>query len=626
MPSSSQLRDVLKQYWGYDHFLPLQENIIRSLLQQRDTCAVMPTGGGKSLCYQLPSVVLGKTTVVISPLIALMQDQAAQLKQMGIPSAVLNSFMPGSEQNAVMRQARTGEYRLLYLSPERLAREDTLAWLGSVPVSFFAIDEAHCISEWGHEFRPEYRQLKNLRERFPDLPIAAFTASATQQVRHDILQQLKLRDPDKYIASFHRKNLRYLVHQCGRGEQARLLMDAVKTYNEGSVIIYAPTIARVDQTLDLLGSHGIAAIGYHGQMEREERQRNQELWTSGEVRVLVGTLAFGLGINKAAVRAVIHLSMTKSIEQYYQESGRAGRDGLPADCVLLWQKKDEGLLAYFADQISDPAERERAWTRFHVMKRFVESTQCRHRQVCLHFGERPHWEKCEACDICTGRPAWMYALPGDDRDSRQSRKLSKPFASKGVSPEVDSELREFLRQWRRDVAKERGVASFVVMHDTTMEEICRRMPKTLQQLRGITGIGERKIELYGAALLQALSRFQQGARASSPAPINSNPEKETLKLLSEGHTFEQIANIRGRQVGTIFSTVAELVEKGELDFQPAWISEESRQQIQRASEEVGTTTLKPIKDAVPENISYGEIKLVVAWLRRKANAVAQRSA
>lgn len=626
MHSSSQLREVLKQYWGYDDFLALQEKIIQSLLQGRDTCAIMPTGGGKSLCYQLPSVVLGKTTVVISPLIALMQDQAAQLKQMGISSAVLNSFMAGSEQNAVMRQACSGEYRLLYLSPERLAREDTLAWLGSVPVSFFAIDEAHCISEWGHEFRPEYRQLKNLRERFPYLPIAAFTASATQQVRHDILQQLKLRDPNKYIASFHRKNLRYLVHQCARGEQARLLMDAIKTYNEGSVIVYAPTIARVDQTLDLLGAHGIAAIGYHGQMEREERQRNQELWTSGEVRVLVGTLAFGLGINKAAVRAVIHLSMTKSIEQYYQESGRAGRDGLPADCVLLWQKKDEGLLAYFADQISDPAERERAWNRFHVMKRFVESRQCRHRQVCLHFGERPHWDKCDACDVCSGRPEWMYVLPGEDRAPRQNRKLSKSATGGSGSHEIDPDLREFLRQWRRDMAKEKKVVSFVVMHDATMEEICRRKPKTLEQLRSISGIGERKIELYGAALIQALSKFQQGARAITPAPPPSTPEKETLKLLSEGRTFEQIATVRGRQVSTIVSTVAELVEKGELEFHPAWVSEDSRQQIERVSQEVGTATLKPIKDALAQSVTYDEIKLVLAWLRRKAAAVAQQSA
>ncbi len=216
MSGEADLLPALRQYWGYDSFRPMQESIVRSLLAGRDTCVVMPTGGGKSLCYQLPAQVLGKTAIVISPLIALMQDQAAQLAQMGIPAAVVNSMMPSGEQSRVVARAREGAFRLLYLSPERLAREDTISWLRSVPTSFFAIDEAHCISEWGHEFRPEYRQLSRLRTHFPDHPIAAFTASATRRVRHDILHQLQLRDPQKYIASFHRPNLRYVVKQCDR--------------------------------------------------------------------------------------------------------------------------------------------------------------------------------------------------------------------------------------------------------------------------------------------------------------------------------------------------------------------------------------------------------------------------
>ena len=214
MTPEVDLLTPLRRYWGYSTFRPLQERIVRSLLAGRDTCVVMPTGGGKSLCYQLPAVISEKTAVVISPLIALMQDQAAQLAQMGIPAAVLNSTLSGEEQSRVMREARRGAFRLLYLSPERLQRGDTLEWLQHVPVAFFAIDEAHCISEWGHEFRPEYRQLSSLRGKLPDLPIAAFTASATRHVRHDILAQLALREPDKYIASFHRPNLRYLVREC----------------------------------------------------------------------------------------------------------------------------------------------------------------------------------------------------------------------------------------------------------------------------------------------------------------------------------------------------------------------------------------------------------------------------
>src|ERR1700681_2788599 len=236
------LLDTLRRHWGYGSFRPLQERIVRSLLDWQDSCVVMPTGGGKSLCYQLPAVMLGRTAIVVSPLIALMQDQAAQLAQMGIPAAVLNSSLPSEKQAQVIRKASQGEYRLLYLSPERLARPDTLGWLQRVPIAFFAIDEAHCISEWGHEFRPEYRQLSRLRAHFPDHPIAAFTASATKRVRHDILAQLELREPHKYIQSFHRPNLRYLVKQCENNRiQSRLLVSVLRAYAADNVIVYAPT-------------------------------------------------------------------------------------------------------------------------------------------------------------------------------------------------------------------------------------------------------------------------------------------------------------------------------------------------------------------------------------------------
>src|ERR1700676_5600954 len=407
MNSETELLGALRQYWGYDAFRPLQENIVRSLLGGRDTCVVMPTGGGKSLCYQLPAAILQeKTVIVVSPLIALMQDQVAQLTQMGIPSALLNSSLAAGQQAQVIHKARAGEYRLLYLSPERLARADTLDWLQGIPISLFAIDEAHCISEWGHEFRPEYRQLSRLRANFGDRPIAAFTASATQRVRHDIIHQLQLRNPDKYIASFHRPNLRYVVRACDGRSQPDLLVSALRSYKDGNIIVYAPTIARVEETADFLQGIGIPAIAYHGQMDAGDRRRNQERWMSDEVRVLVGTIAFGLGINKAAVRAVIHLSLPKSLEQYYQEAGRAGRDGLPSDCALLWQKKDAGLLAHFIDLVSDRNEQERAWQRYHVIRRFAESGVCRHRQICLHFGETPKWDRCEMCDVCSGMPEW----------------------------------------------------------------------------------------------------------------------------------------------------------------------------------------------------------------------------
>jgi ATP-dependent DNA helicase RecQ len=636
----------LRRYWGYDAFRPLQESIVRSLLTGRDTCVVMPTGGGKSLCYQLPAAMSPeKTVIVISPLIALMEDQVAQLGQMGISAGLLNISISAVHQSRVIDKARAGGYRLLYLSPERLAREDTIEWLRGVPVLFFAIDEAHCISEWGHEFRPDYRLLSRLRAHFPDRAIAAFTASATQRVRHDIIRQLELREPHKCIASFHRPNLRYVVRPCDASSQTELLLRAMRSYGNENMIVYAPTIAKVESTVDLLEENGIPAIGYHGQMNAADRRRNQERWMADEVRVMVGTIAFGLGINKAAVRAVIHLSLPKSIEQFYQEAGRAGRDGLPADCVLLWQKKDAGLHAYFIGQINDPEEKKRAWQRYDEIRSFVESNNCRHQRICGHFGENKKWASCGACDVCGFWPDWMSAPVEESRPQRKRSKprsvapsvpapAKRPWERPALTPapvrmqvdsEVDTDLREFLREWRRETAKEQNVPAYVVMHDTTLDEICRARPGSIEGLLHITGIGERKAEMYGRQILDALKRFRGGVRAAAPDK-KITPSEETILLIQQGKTLDEIAVMRGRRFSTIVSMVSDLVERGLVEFQHGWVEQDRQREIEAAAADLGLERITPLKEALPPDFTFNEIRLVVANLRRRSGSQSMAAA
>lgn len=630
---------ALKRYWGYDSFRPLQERIVNSLVSGSDAAVVMPTGGGKSLCYQLPALVLGQTVVVISPLIALMQDQAAQLADMGIPAAVLNSSQSTDDQRIVMKAAMDGAYRLLYLSPERLARNDTIAWLRRVPLAFFAIDEAHCISEWGHEFRPEYRQLSALRHHFPDKPIAAFTASATKRVRQDILDQLQLRDPHKYIASFHRANLRYIAHQCDKTTHRKLLLAAMRAYAGESVIVYAPTIALVEETVDYLAEKRLDAVPYHGQMETGLRRRNQERWMNDEVRILVGTIAFGLGINKPAVRAVIHTSMPKSIEQYYQEAGRAGRDGLPSDCVLLWQPKDAGLLAFFIDQLNDPAEKQRAWQRYHSIRRFVESANCRHLQICQHFGQTPKWQRCEMCDMCGNSPEWLTApakepaAPAKRREPRKvdaperAEKQERPAPPPKRAPEDRTEtesltmdspdlaLLDYFKQWRRAAAQRAQVPAYVVLSDASLVDLCRKQPSNLRELLAVTGIGERKAELYGREIFAAFEAFQNGARAAVREAAQASPAEETMRLLADGKTFADIAELRGRSIQTVVNMVADLIEKGRVAYRMEWVGEADHKLIAEAIANLGAQWLKPLREALPEHITYDQIRLVVAFTR-----------
>ncbi len=394
---------ALKQYFGHDAFLPGQDEIIEQVIAQRDAFVLMPTGAGKSLIYQFSSLMLPGLTVVISPLIALMQDQVDRLKANGIAATFINSALSVSERVQRERDVLNGKLKLLYVAPERLFASNFLSLLDEVDnrvgVSLLAVDEAHCVSEWGHDFRPEYRRLGYLRERYPRAPMLALTATATERVRDDILTQLRLRDPHIHIASFNRPNLYYEVRQKHSGSY-RELVQMLREQPDAPVIIYCLSRNNVDAMSEALRGDGIRALPYHAGLTSEQRTEHQERFMRDDVPVLVATIAFGMGIAKPDVRAVIHYDMPKSLEGYYQESGRAGRDGQKAQCVLFFQHGDRAKFEFILAQKTDEQEERIARQQIQQVVAYAESSVCRRRVLLAYFGEMLQVENCGNCDNC----------------------------------------------------------------------------------------------------------------------------------------------------------------------------------------------------------------------------------
>lgn len=594
--------EILRSVWGYDSLRPLQESAIRAVLERRDSLVVMPTGGGKSLCYQTPPLVSGELTVVVSPLISLMKDQVDALRDLGVEARQVNSTTSLDEKRDVARLARDGKLRLLFLSPERLATGRMRQFLSDLHVRTFAIDEAHCISHWGHDFRPEYRQLGELRAIFPDASLHAYTATATEAVRRDIVAQLGLRDPLEVVGSFDRPNLSYRV--LPRRELLKQALEVVERHSGEAGIIYCIRKADVDEMTEALKRHGLGARAYHAGLSKEDRTATQEAFATESCNLVVATVAFGMGIDRSNIRFVLHTGLPKSIEHYQQETGRAGRDGLEADCVLLYSAADvllwRSILQRSAEEGGADEEYLRASMK-HVdeIDRYARGAVCRHRALVQHFGDRYHSPNCAACDLClgdveevpdatvvaqkilscvvrtgqrfgaghvisvlrgettarvtdlghqtlstygllAGHPQtelrdWMYQLIGHgllaqegDRyptlrlteegwnalrgegtvrlvqiARKERRRKSKAEAAEWSG--VDETLFETLRAMRRALASERRVPPYVILGDRSLREIAKLRPTSLAELRGVYGIGEKKLADLGEKILATVA-------------------------------------------------------------------------------------------------------------------------
>lgn len=396
----SLMSETLKTVFGFRTFRPNQELIIRSILRGQDVFAVMPTGGGKSLCYQLPARIMRGAVVVISPLISLMKDQVEAASENGISAEFMNSSLNAHELSEVYRKLKYNKIELLYIAPERFAMPHFLETLKTIPVSLFAIDEAHCVSEWGHDFRPDYLSLSQIPEMFPDAPVAAFTATATQKVQGDIVNKIGLRTPQIVRASFNRANLIYEVKTKHKVELQ--ILDFLREHQGESGIIYRATRDSVMETAGFLTSRGIGALPYHAGLSSGERNKNQEAFSRDEAQVIVATIAFGMGIDKSNVRFVIHADLPKNIESYYQETGRSGRDGEPAQCLLFFSRGDIPKIRYFIDRMKEDGERSIAMEKLSQMIGYASHNVCRRKQLLGIFGEIYPEHNCGACDICSG--------------------------------------------------------------------------------------------------------------------------------------------------------------------------------------------------------------------------------
>jgi ATP-dependent DNA helicase RecQ len=493
--------ETLKKYFGYDEFRPLQKEIINRVLAKDDCVVLMPTGGGKSLCFQLPALLQEGVTIVVSPLISLMKDQVDALRASGISAALINSSLTASENSAIMERVTRGEIKILYISPERMALASFESFLRTLPIALFAIDEAHCISEWGHDFRPDYRNLNQLRQKFPNIPIIALTATATEKVKADIISQLNLPTPKVFTSSFNRANLSYEV--LPKKDSINTILSLLASNPQGSAIIYCFSRKDTQTLADKLCKEGYKADVYHAGLSADARRDNQERFIRDEIQVMVATIAFGMGIDKPDVRLVIHHSLPKSIEGYYQETGRAGRDGLPSRCVLLFSMADKFKHEYFIRQIADEAEQAQVRQNLDQSVQYGNLKSCRRRFLLRYFNEEYQEASCGNCDACI---TFAPLVPQKAVSKKSSSVPTHSDSEEGS--DYDKELFEVLRQIRTAEASRLKVPPYVIFGDKALREMVIHRPTTDDAFLNINGVGEKKLVKFGELFMSAIISHQ----------------------------------------------------------------------------------------------------------------------
>ena len=539
---------ALSNVFGFHDFRDNQEDIIRAIVSGRDVFAVMPTGGGKSLCYQLPAYLLEGTCVVVSPLISLMKDQVDAAKVNGLAAEFLNSSLNAAERTRVSRELSAGKLDLLYVAPERFATPGFLDVLKTVPISLFAVDEAHCISEWGHDFRPDYLSLSQIVTEFGDSPVAAFTATATPRVQDDIIARLTLRDPHVTRASFNRPNLSYQVVPKGDVDDQILAFLSDRKNEAG--IIYRTTRKSVEETARKLVRNGVNARPYHAGLEDEVRKANQEAFNRDDVTVIVATVAFGMGIDKSNVRFVIHADLPKNMESYYQETGRSGRDGEPAHCVLYYSRGDIPKIRYFINQMEDEAQRATASGKLNDMVNFATVNVCRRRQILAYFGQTLDAGGCTGCDVCSGTVDRIDATREAQIVMSAIMRTGQRFGAVHVTDVVTGANTQKIRELKHDRIKTYGAGADRdksywrgIIDDLTAQGCLVRTDGEYPVLH-ITAAG-REV-LFGRAEFQVLRQREVPSGAPRPARIRRGHAKQIKPRITDfdRELFEQLRAVR----------------------------------------------------------------------------------